>query len=243
MSIRHGLLALLSQESMGVYQLRKEFEARTGGTWPLNIGQVYSTIQRLERDGLVAPVPVIGDEVERYDLTDAGHQAASSWWTDPVLRGAPERDELVIKLALAITVPGLDVRAVVQAQRRETMRALRDFTRLKGTTPDDEAHPGGDLAWSLVLEHHIFAAEAEMRWLDHIEASVRRAVAGAQAETTASAAHVGAAVDGAAVEERGGRQEPGRDRVPTGPDQTVSSAPSPAGPAVSGTAERQGRRR
>lgn len=216
MSVRNGLVALLSQEPMGVYQLRKEFEARTGGTWPLNIGQVYSTIQRLERDGLVAPVSVSGEEVERYDLTDAGRQAANSWWTDPVLRGAPERDELVIKLALAVTVPGVDVPAVVQAQRRETMRALRSFTRLKATASEGESHPGADLAWSLVLEHHIFAAEAEMRWLDHIEASVRRAAAGSRARTTAPAPE---------------------------PDQTVSSAPSPAGPAVSGTAERQGRRR
>lgn len=178
MSIRNGLLALLSQEPMGVYQLRKEFEARTGGTWPLNIGQVYSTMQRLERDGLVTPLDVsgAGDEVvERFGLTGAGRDAARIWWSDPVLRGTPQRDEVVIKLSLAVTVPGVDVRAVVQTQRRETMRALRDYTRLKASGARDVGHPGGDLAWSLVLEHHIFAAEAEVRWLDHIESTVERA--------------------------------------------------------------------
>ena len=53
MSIRHGLLALLAQEPMYGAQLRSEFESRTGGTWPLNVGQVYTTLSRLERDGLV----------------------------------------------------------------------------------------------------------------------------------------------------------------------------------------------
>lgn len=179
MSVRNGLLALLSQTPMGVYQLRKEFEARTGGTWPLNIGQVYSTVQRLERDGLVASLGVDDDDIERFELTADGAQAAQAWWTSPVLRGSPERDELVIKLALAVTVPGVEVRAVVQSQRRETMTALRDFTRLKvraadGASVAAEGADGTDLAWSLVLENHIFAAEAEIRWLDHLEATVLR---------------------------------------------------------------------
>lgn len=175
MSIKHSVLALLSQQPMGVYQLRKEFESRTGGTWPLNIGQVYSTVQRLERDQMVAALPAQGSEdVERFALTDAGAASAKYWWTSPVLRGTPERDELVIKLALAVTVPEVDVHTVVQAQRRETMRALRDFTRLKAA-PDGDAKSGPDLAWSFVLDHHIFAAEAEIRWLDHIEADAARA--------------------------------------------------------------------
>lgn len=176
MSIKHSLLALLSAEPMGVYQLRKEFEARTGGTWPLNIGQVYTTMQRLERDELVMAEPAQNsDDVERFSLTHSGSASAKDWWTSPVLRGAPERDELVIKLALAVTVPEVDIQAVVQAQRRETMRALRDFTRLKADQPDGEEHVGRDLAWSFVLDHHIFAAEAEIRWLDHIESDAARA--------------------------------------------------------------------
>ena len=53
MSVRHALLALLSEGPKYGLQLREEFEARTGEIWPLNVGQVYSTLQRLERDGLV----------------------------------------------------------------------------------------------------------------------------------------------------------------------------------------------
>lgn len=176
MSVRLGLLALLSEVPAGVYQLRKDFEARTGGTWPLNIGQVYTTIQRLDRDGLVE-LQGEQDGVELYRLTDAGTAKLAQWWAGPVERGHPGRDELAIKIALAVSAPNVDVAAVVQTQRTESMRALRDYTRLKaraGTADRDE------LAWSLVLDNLIFATEAELRWLDHIEAAVVRAAAGRQ---------------------------------------------------------------
>src|SRR6202012_3215532 len=56
MSVRHALLALLSEGPKYGLQLRQEFVARTGEVWPLNVGQVYTTLQRLERDGLVESV-------------------------------------------------------------------------------------------------------------------------------------------------------------------------------------------
>jgi len=175
MSVRHGIVALLAEQAMHGYQLKTEFERRTGGTWPLNIGQVYTTVQRLIRDGLVESIPHPGDgELERFRLTEAGAAEAAAWWSRPVERGAPAREELAIKLALAVTARGVDVRAVVQAQRTETMRALHDYTRLK-STGRPEVEPHADLAWSLVLDHLVFAAEAEVRWLDHVEARVARA--------------------------------------------------------------------
>lgn len=176
MSVKHGMLALLAGEPMGVYRLRKEFEERTGGAWPVNIGQVYSTMQRLERDHLVARIDTPGEEVERYALTEDGRAEAEAWWSTPVQRGQTGRDELVIKLALAVSAAGVDVSHIVQTQRAETMRSMRDFARLKKQLPE----PGSpisspELAWSLVLDHHTYAAEAEVRWLDHIEAAVARA--------------------------------------------------------------------
>lgn len=174
MSIRQGLLALLAERPMYGYQLRGEFEARTGGTWPLNIGQVYTTIARLERDGLVVPAGASEDGNERYALTRAGREEVSAWWTTPVSRDAPARDELAIKLALAVTVPGVDVRGVVQRQRTETLRCLQAYTRLKSGRRDEAGDGGRDLAWSLVLDNLVFSAEAEIRWLDHVEARLAR---------------------------------------------------------------------
>ncbi len=177
MSVRQGLLALLEQGPMYGYQLRSEFEQRTGSTWPLNIGQVYTTLARLERDGLVEQVedasPEPGDSQVVYRLTDRGRAEVSAWFTTPVSRTQPPRDELAIKLALAVTVPGVDVGTVIQRQRSATISALQDYTRLKrqatGTTDPAE------LAWTLVLDSLVFAAEAEVRWLDHCESRLRRA--------------------------------------------------------------------
>ncbi|QZY29025.1 PadR family transcriptional regulator [Nocardioides coralli] len=178
MSVRQALLALLEQEPKYGYQLRAEFEERTGSTWPLNVGQVYTTLARLERDGLVEQVA--GGDVDEaghvtYRITDQGRAEVSAWFTTPVGRTQPPRDELAIKLALAVTVPGVDVATVIQQQRSATMSALQDYTRLKrsgrAAEPDDVA----GLAWSLVLDSLVFAAEAEIRWLDHCESRLRRA--------------------------------------------------------------------
>jgi DNA-binding PadR family transcriptional regulator len=174
MSIRRGLLALLAQEPMYGAQLRSEFESRTGGTWPLNVGQVYTTLSRLERDGLVETAG--GADAEgriAYRLTDQGQGEVLRWWVAPVDRADEPRDELVIKLALAVTVPGVDVQRLVQTQRTATLRHLQDLTKLRRATPEV---PGGrapaeekELARLLVLDNLVFAAEAEIRWLDHIE--------------------------------------------------------------------------
>ncbi|MEV7964717.1 PadR family transcriptional regulator [Sphaerisporangium sp. NPDC088356] len=161
MSIRHGLLALLTQGPRYGYQLRVEFEASTGATWPLNIGQVYTTLARMERDGLVAP----GEQDEQgrvvYAITDKGRSELSRWFGTPIAQADRPRDELVIKLAMAVTAPGVEVREVVQAQRTATMRTLQSLTRAK------RAEAG--TAQRLVLDSMIFQAEAEQRWLDHCE--------------------------------------------------------------------------
>ncbi|MCW6007726.1 PadR family transcriptional regulator [Micromonospora sp. CPCC 205371] len=169
MSIRHGLLALLERGPMYGYQLRAAFEESTGATWPLNIGQVYTTLNRLERDGLVRPLPENDGGQRPYEITESGRAELAVWFATPINRTDRPRDELAIKLALAITTPGVDVKAVVQTQRTATMRALQEYTRLK--TRDDD---GLDLPWRLVLDAMIFQAEAEVRWLDHCEASLVR---------------------------------------------------------------------
>ena len=187
MTVRNALLALLEQGPMYGYQLRAEFERRTGATWPLNVGQVYTTLSRLERDGFVEGTGADDDGHVMYVATAAGHEEVAAWFTTPVARTQPPRDELAIKLALAVTVPGVDVGTVIQQQRSATMGALQDYTRVKRAGGDGSPD---DLAWSLVLDSLVFNAEAEIRWLDHCEARVRRAAgdrAVAQAAVVAAA--------------------------------------------------------
>lgn len=183
MSVKHALLAVLTVEPAGAYRLREQFERRTGGTWPLNMGQVATTLDRLVRDGLVELADGEG-EVQRYSLSAAGRVALEGWWSHPVDRSVAAREELAMKLAMAVTVPGVDIARMVQAQRSETVRSMQAMTRLKSDVPDD------DLAWGLLLDHMIFAAEAEVRWLDHVESRVARASAAQGAAEVGKAGRV-----------------------------------------------------
>ncbi|HKT56673.1 MAG TPA: PadR family transcriptional regulator [Microbacterium sp.] len=167
MSVRQSLLAILDQGPCYGYQLRAEFDRRTGSTWPLNVGQIYNTLERLDRDGLVEKGDTDDQGHVYWRITDAGRDEVRDWLDSPVTRTGGTRDELAIKLAIAATLPGVDVAEVIQRQRSASMAQLQELNRAKyaGSDPDGPE----ELAWSLVVDSMIFAAEAEVRWLDHTE--------------------------------------------------------------------------
>lgn len=169
MSIKHGLLALLSEGPRYGYELRSRFEARTGGAWPLNAGQVYTTLGRLERDGLVTQEGTDDEGHVYYALNDAGRSELQAWFDAPVERTPPPRDELAIKLALATGLAGIDLAAVVQHQRTATLATLQALTQQKVTALDD-----GDLGPLVVLDALLSAADAEARFLDVFDARNRQ---------------------------------------------------------------------
>ncbi|SDQ27992.1 PadR family transcriptional regulator [Microbacterium sp. cf332] len=167
MSVRLSLLAILDQGPCYGYQLRAEFDRRTGSTWPLNVGQIYNTLDRLERDGLVEKGAVDAQGHVYWQITDPGRAEVAAWLSSPVERAAGTRDELAIKLAVAATLPGVDVAAVIRAQRQASLAQLHEL-RAAAFTGVDAGGPE-ELAWSLVVDSMVFAAEAEVRWLDHVE--------------------------------------------------------------------------
>jgi DNA-binding PadR family transcriptional regulator len=168
MSIRYSLLAILDAGPRHGYALKSEFEAATGNVWPLNVGQVYSTLSRLERDGLVLVVEE-DDGQKTYRISDAGRQDLRQWFGTPVVREVVPRQELAIKLVFAMRAGPEQVRDVVQHQLVATMASLQEFTGLKATAERD-----GDLAWLMMLDALIFQAEAEARWLELCEARLDR---------------------------------------------------------------------
>lgn len=169
MSVKFGLLALFADGPKYGYQLRTEFEARTGGTWPVNVGQVYTTLERLERDGLVAAEGTNDEGRAVYAITDAGRAALDRWFSTPVADSDRPRNELAIKLLMAATTPGVDVTAVVQRQRTESLRLMRDYNTLRRAADEVD-----DVAGVLLLDSLVFALEGEVRWLDHVESTVLR---------------------------------------------------------------------
>jgi len=175
MSVRQSLLAILDQGPCYGYQLRTEFDRRTGGTWPLNVGQIYQTLERLERDGLVAKGESDKEGRAYYEITAAGRAEVAQWLSSPVARQTAARDELAIKLAVAATLPGVDLAQVIQVQRTATLALLRDLTRTKEAI--DEPSSPEDLAYLLLVDAQIFQIDGELRWLDHSEGRLARAVA------------------------------------------------------------------
>lgn len=170
MSIRHALLALLSEGPKYGLRLREEFEERTGEVWPLNVGQVYTTLQRLERDGLVESDETGPDSPQKgFRITAAGQEELAAWLRTPPDLSSPPRDELVMKVLVAVRLPGTDVREVIQTHRRYLIQLMQEWTRIK------EEAAESDLGLSLVVDAELMRLDSVIRWLDTAESHIRRA--------------------------------------------------------------------
>jgi DNA-binding PadR family transcriptional regulator len=170
MSVRHALLALLSEDATFGYRLQQEFEARTGELWPLNAGQVYTTLQRLERDGLVtSDGEDYGGPQKDYRITLSGKRELDSWLYSPPVSVSPPRDELVIKVLVAVGLPDVDVGRVIQGHRRQLLQEMQNYTRIKAQAPVD------DYGLALVVDAELFRLEGVVRWLDTADARLAHA--------------------------------------------------------------------
>jgi DNA-binding PadR family transcriptional regulator len=170
MSVSMSILAILEEGPSYGLHLKADFEGRTGGVWPLNVGQVYTTLDRLERDGLarLAGEAGEGDKQKVYEITDEGRAKVRDWLSIGELKSAPPRDGLVLKLVMAASHPGVEASAVIQTERKGAVQLLQEYTRLKS----DDA--GADLGWHFLLDSLIFQTEARVRWLDACEARLAR---------------------------------------------------------------------
>ena len=169
MSVPHALLALLSERPKYGLQLREEFEAGTGEVWPLNIGQVYTTLQRLERDGLVESDGTADEGPQKmFRITAAGQEELDNWLRTPPDLASPPRDELVIKVLVALRMPAVDVPAVLQAHRAYLVQLMQQWTRIKEDAADD------DLALLLAVDAELFRLDSVVRWLDSADSRIRR---------------------------------------------------------------------
>jgi DNA-binding PadR family transcriptional regulator len=169
MSVRHALLALLSDGPRYGMQLRDEYEATTGDVWPLNVGQVYTTLQRLERDGLVESDGAGDERQKRFRITASGETELAGWLRTPPGPAAPPRDELVTKVLVATRVPGVDVAEVIQAHRRQAVEVMQEWTRLK------EEQTEFDLPFALVVDAELTRLGGIVRWLNLADRHVKHA--------------------------------------------------------------------
>jgi DNA-binding PadR family transcriptional regulator len=178
LSVRHALLALLSEGPKYGLQLREEFEVRTGEVWPLNVGQVYTTLQRLERDGLVESDDAAEDGPQKgFRITADGEQELAEWLRTPPDLTSPPRDELVIKVMVALRLPGVDVHDVIQIHRRYLVELMQQWTHLKETEAEH------DLSLALVIDAELFRLDSVIRWLDSADGRLKRAASDSTGST------------------------------------------------------------
>lgn len=172
MSVRQCLLAILDEGPCYGYQLRSEYNRRTGARWPLNVGQVYTTLERLERDGLVAKGGTDEQGHVFYETTADGHEEARSWLQKPH-SSVPERYDLAVKLAVAMTLPRADVSAALNRQHASSVAALAGLTA--DTTRAEEASDATELVDILLRDALVFRTQAEVQWLEHVAQVLDRA--------------------------------------------------------------------
>ncbi|ADD43501.1 PadR family transcriptional regulator [Stackebrandtia nassauensis] len=159
MSVGHTLLGLLEQQPRHGYDLKRAYDERFGGDHPLHYGQVYSTLQRLLKNGLVEVDGVEaggGPERKRYAVTDAGITDVATWLRQPEKPEPYLQNTLYTKVVMAI-LTGRDAAELLDVQRSEHLRLMRELTKRKTQ---------GDFADQLICDHALFHLEADLRWLE-----------------------------------------------------------------------------
>ncbi len=168
MPVRHALLGLLEQRPRHGYELKAAFEAVVGGeeNWEVKPAQVYTTLARLEEAGLVRVRAVErdgGPEKRVYVITPAGREELHAWLAAPVATNH-QRDEFFLKLMLSLAT-GNEPRRLLYTQRASLYQELHDLTARR-----DRADPERELARILLLDQAMAHVEADLRWLEIIEA-------------------------------------------------------------------------
>lgn len=159
MSIGHTLLGLLESGPSHGYDLKRTFDERFGQDRRLHYGQVYSTMSRLLKNGLVEVDGVEsgdGPERKRYAITDAGVTDLQQWLASPEKPEPYLQSVLYTKVVLTL-LSGRSAADLLDIQRSEHLRLMRVLT---------ERRSHGDLADQLVCDHALFHLEADLRWLE-----------------------------------------------------------------------------
>lgn len=163
MSVKHSLLALLYEKPRHGYELKTEFESLVEGLWPLNAGQVYTTLDRLERDLLVKSLGHDKKDRKQYTITQAGKEELWSWMEEPVGRSL-FKDEFYFKYLCASHVSYENKTNIIIRQKETIVKDILHFTQLR-----KQMSLSGNDTMKLLIEGALLHLEADMKWLERIE--------------------------------------------------------------------------
>jgi DNA-binding PadR family transcriptional regulator len=163
-SLKYGVLGLLKEQPLHGYEVKNRFEAMLGGTWDVNIGQIYTTLQRLERDGLVRPVGHRGDRGKLlYALSPEGDKALHEWLAQPDSGPQQLHEEIYVKLLLATRIANGDLKGMLARQKRAYLQRLRDLNRL-----EEGARRDGRIDLARLVRGALLHTEADIKWMDEL---------------------------------------------------------------------------
>jgi DNA-binding PadR family transcriptional regulator len=158
-SVPHALLSFLERGPGHGYDLKQAYDALFDAGRPVQFGQIYATLGRLERDGrirLAAQEPGQGPDRKRYEITDNGVTELARWLAEPVPPEPNLQSALFSKTVLALT-SGRDAERFLDAQRAAHLARMRELTALKASA---------DLPTALLADYSLFHLEADLRWID-----------------------------------------------------------------------------
>lgn len=159
-------MGLLSKEPLHGYEVKNRFEEMLGGTWEVNIGQIYTTLQRLERDGLVRPVGERGDRGKLlYELSADGRKALDDWLAEPDSGPQQLHEDIYVKLLVATRVANGDLKQLLSLQKRAYLQRLRDLNQL-----EERARKDGRNDLARLVRGALLHTEADLKWVDELTA-------------------------------------------------------------------------
>ncbi len=163
-SLKYGVMGLLAEEPLHGYEVRNRFEAMLGGTWEVNIGQIYTTLQRLERDGLVQPLGKRGDRGKLlYQLSEQGRKNLEVWLAQPESGPQELREEIYVKLLLATRLANGALGPLLGRQKRAYLQRLRDLNRI-----EERARHDGRTDLARLVRGALLHTEADIKWIDEL---------------------------------------------------------------------------
>jgi DNA-binding PadR family transcriptional regulator len=175
MSIKYAMLGILAEKDLHGYELKSNFDEKVGDFWSLNYGQIYSTLDRLEKEDLVTHDRQSQDkrpDRKIFSITRKGRKELEEWLSTPVSRVRALRDEFFIKLVFMDKNNPAPVLDLIEKQKALYLRQMNHLTHqkvaLKKKTKDPTA-----LTTELLMDAGLFHAEADIRWLTLCESKIK----------------------------------------------------------------------
>ena len=175
MSVKYAMLGILAQKDLHGYELKSSFDEKVGEFWSLNYGQIYSTLDRLEKDDLVTYDRQAQDkrpDRKIYSITKKGRKELDEWLAAPINRVRALRDEFFIKLVFTGTDNPGPVLELIEKQKALYLRQMNHLTHQKVALKKKTRDPSA-LTTELLMDAGLFHAEADIKWLALCEAKIK----------------------------------------------------------------------